>query len=454
MLSVITSFLNQELFPFLVHFLNILWQLLKNWWWLVMPFLLWEPLLYLYHYYINERWDKTIKRILLEVKIPKEIVKPIRAMDQVFAGFHAIHDIPTWREKWIEGVFQLSLAFEIVSLEGKIHFFIRTPEIFRQVIESNIYSQYPEAEISVVDDYTKRVPQNIPNREWDLWGVEFINAKDEIYPLKTYRQFEIESEKEEQKKVDPLSDFLEGLSALGPGEQMWLQIIARPVLGRDYPWQEKGRALADKLARRPEKKKPKPALVRFIDSFLTAIADGIQSLFNPEALKRKEAGPSKKEEELIPPEMKLTPGEREVVKAIEEKLAKFGYLCCVRFVYLGKKEVFLKPKVKVVFSFFKELSTENLGGLKPWSKTMTKIKSPVFWFLDDRRLYLRKRRMFRYYTKRWFPLFPRGGKTYILNTEELATLYHFPGATAVPAMGVSRVETKKKGVPTNLPTEV
>jgi len=446
MLSPLVSFFNQEILPFLVNFLKILWPIFENWWWLILPFFLWEPVLYLYHYYINERWDKTIKRILLEVKIPKQIVKPIRAMDQVFAGFHAIHDIPTWREKWIEGVFQLSLSFEIVSIEGKIHFFIRTPEIFRQVIESNIYSQYPEAEISVVDDYTKRVPPNIPNKEWDLWGVEFINAKDEIYPIKTYRQFEIESEKEEQKKVDPLSDFLEGLSALGPGEQMWLQIIAKPVLGRDYPWQEKGRELVDKLAKRPAKKKPKSLPQKVMDFFM----EMIHILATGEEMPKSEP---KEEKELIPPEMKLTPGEREIVSAVEAKLAKFGYLCAIRFVYLGKKEVFLKPRVKIVFSFFKEISTENLGGLKPWSKTMTKIKSPVWWFLDNRRLYLRKRRMFRYYTKRLTPLFPRAGKTFVLNTEELATLYHFPSAEAVSALGVSRIETKKKGVPSNLPTE-
>ncbi|MDP2664141.1 MAG: hypothetical protein Q8P08_01765, partial [bacterium] len=157
--------------------------------------------------------------------------------------------------------------------------------------------------------------------------------------------------------------------------------------------------------------------------------------------------------DIIPPEMKLTPGEREVLRGIEEKLAKFGYDCNIRFIYLGKRDVFFKPTVKTVFGFFKEVSTENMGGLRPTSTTMTKVKSVFFWFFDKRRLYLRKRRMLRYYIKRWAILFPRKGMTYILNTEELATIYHFPGQRVAPAAGVSRVTAKKKGAPAELPVD-
>ena len=61
--------------------------------------------------------------------------------------------------------------------------------------------------------------------------------------------------------------------------------------------------------------------------------------------------------------------------------------------------------------------------------------------------------MFRYFIKRWTPLFPRKGMTYILNTEELATIFHFPGKRVAPAAGVSRVTARKKGAPSGLPVE-
>jgi len=418
-----------------LYILQIIWDTIKTWWWLPLPFLLWGHLKYHYHYFIMERWDSKIKKILLEVRMPKEVAKPIRAMEHVFAGFHGVlHDIPLWREKWIEGVFQHGLTFEIVSIEGKIHFYIRMPESVRSSIESNIYSQYPGAEISLADDYTKKVPQDIPNKDWDIWAVDFINAKDEIYPIKTYKEFEVETERVEEKKIDPLSIFLEGMSTLKSGEQMWLQIRAKPVLGKDNPWQKRGRALADKLARRPEKLKPKSIIQEAIE----IITQG------PPSQKPKD-------KEVFPPEMRLTPGEKEVLAAVEEKLSKYGFDCSIRFVYIAKKDVFFKPRVKAVFSLFKEISTENLGGLKPSSRTMTKKKSIWLWFLDKRRVYLRKRKMFRYYTKRMPPLFPRPGMTFILNTEELATLFHFPSEMTISTLAVSRVDARKKQAPFDLP---
>ncbi len=413
------------------------WEIIKIWWWLPLPFLLFELLKYHYRYFIQERWDSKIKKILIEVKIPKEIIKPIRAMDQVFANFHSLHDMAVPRETWLEGVFQHSLSLEIVSIAGEIHFYIRMPETFRPIVETGIYSQYPDAEISLADDYTKFVPQDIPNKDWDLYAVDFINSKDDIYPLKTYKQFETESEKIEEKRVDPLAGLLESMAALGPGEQFWLQIRAKPVLGKDNPWYQRGRALADKLARRPEKAKPKPIIQEAAEILISGIP----------------AETKKSKEEVFPPEMLLTPGEREVLVGVEEKLSKFGYDCNIRFVYLGKRDVFFRPRIRTFFSFFKEISTQNLGGLRPSSNTMTKVKSVLFWFLDKRRVYLRKRRMFRYYTKRLPPLFPRSGMTFILNTEELATLYHFPGEAVVSTLAIPRVEAKKKEAPPDLPIE-
>jgi len=418
--------------------LHSMGQIIKDWWWILPPFFLWGTFKKLYLFWSNERWDRTVKRILLEIKIPENVLKPIKAMDQVFASFHGIHDIQTWREKWLEGQFQLTLSFEIVSIDGEVHFYIRTPEMFRSFIETNIYSQYPEAEISLVDDYTKKVPQDIPNKDWDLWAVDFINSKDEIYPIKTYPSFEEGKEPLEEKRLDPLAVLLEGMAALNPGEQFWLQIVAKPVMEKDKAWHKKAQELADKLARRPEKEKPRPILSEAADLIISAKIPG-----------------SKKEEEpqFFPPEMKLTPGEREILGAVEMKSSKFGYDCNCRFVYLGKRDVFFKPRTKIGFGFFKEISTENLGGLKPWSQTMTKVKSIWFWYLDNRRLFLRKRRMLRYFSKRWSTLFPRKGSTYILNTEELATLYHFPGRMVAPAVGVTRVGAKKGGAPLNLPIE-
>lgn len=422
---------------FLAPLLSFAWQILKNWWWLLAPFLLFRPLLYQYHYWRMERWNATIPKVLLEIKLPKDVIKPIKAMDTVFAGFHAMHDVVTWREKWIEGQFQLRFSIEIVSDGGDIHFYIRVPVMFRQLVESNIYSQYPEAEISEVEDYTLKVPQDIPNKEWDLWGTNLINTKPDPYPIKTYTKFETEIQPYEEKRIDPLTVLLDGLAGIKPGEQIWIQILAKPVRIEDRNWIQEGLDIINNLVNRPAKPKQK-ALVQEAAEVL---------IFGPTTPSEKE-----KEKEFIPPVMALTPGEREIVAAIEEKISKHGFDCAIRFLYLGKKEVFFKPRARIPYSFFKAVATENLNGFKPFKITLTKVKSPFFWFLDARRLYLRKRKIFRYYQDRLTPLFPRGGGTFILNTEELATLFHFPGRAAAPA-AVSRIEAKKAEPPSGLPVE-
>jgi hypothetical protein len=68
--------------------------------------------------------------------------------------------------------------------------------------------------------------------------------------------------------------------------------------------------------------------------------------------------------------------------------------------------------------------------------------------------------MFRKYKSRINPYFPRQKKhnakkrdTFILNTEEVASIFHFPGQRAAPAPFVERIEAKKGQAPPGLPTE-
>ena len=449
---------------------SILWQIFKVWWWVPLIFILWRPFIFLYVFWRRQRYDATIKRIVLEIKIPKEVLKPIKAMEDVFAGFHAIHDVFVWREKWIEGQFVLNIALEIVSLGGEVHFYIRTPEQFRGIIESNIYAQYPEAEIFEVPDYTKNVPQDIPNKEWELWGTNEINTKPDPYPIKTYKKFELETQTKEEKRIDPLAGLLEGMATLGPGEQMWIQIVAKPIR-EEKEWIKEGLALKDELAGRKEEK-PKSMIREAFDILVTGVPAGYEAKrqmeesvttkgtqLKWETTRQTEReskliiSPKKEEKGGIPAEMKLTPGEREIVLAIEEKISKFGFDCNIRYIYLGKRDAFFRPRARIPFGFFKDVSSEHMGGFKPDKRFLTKSKSVFFWFLDKRILYLKKRRLFRYYCKRWIPFFPRAGGTFVLNTEELATLFHFPGRMVAPAPAVPRVEVKKGEAPPGLPVE-
>jgi hypothetical protein len=316
-------------------------------------------------------------------------------------------------------------------------------------VESSLYSQYPEVEINEVDDYVKYIPQNIPSKDWDLWGSDYKTAKDDHYPIKTYLQFETEHEPLEEKRVDPVAALLEAMAKIKQDEQLWIQIIATPLAKDEgtaklgdpttMSWLKKGEVLRDKLARRPEIKKEKPIIQEAAEILITG-----------------KVGEEEKPQEIIPPEMKLTPGEREIITQVEAKMTKPIFETIIRFIYMGKRDVWFKPNFRLAFSFFTSYTTVNLNMLLPISKTLTKIHkewSLPINYLRSRRHYMRCRKLFRNYTHRVNHSFPKSGETYMLNTEEIASLFHFPGKAVASAPGIARIEAKKGGVPPELPVE-
>ncbi len=418
------------------------WDILKAWYWIFIPFLLVKPFLYLWRWWRRDKWFAGFKFIVLEIKMPKEILKPLRAMEQVFSALWGnIYDPPDWWEEWVDGKMLLSFQMEIVSLGGVPHFFLRIPEKNRNAVESSLYSQYPEAEISVVEDYTKNVPRDIPNKNWKMWGTDYFLIKEDVFPIKTYPKFFEESTQasKEEKRIDPMSTILEGMGKFKQGEQLWIQISACPVTDEDNNFTARGRAIADKLASKPKKAKPKPIIQEAAEALITG-----------------KVAEEKQEQQFFWPEMMLTPGEREVVAEVERKVSQYCFECYVRFIYLAKKEVYFGGAKSIPFGYFAQFDTANLNAIIPWMKTITKVHK--HWFLPwnlfhPRRLFVRKRSLFKHYKERIPPLWPWAGGTYIFNTEELATIFHFPGRGVAPAPFVPRVEAKKGEAPAGLPIE-
>lgn len=420
-----------------IEILSKILSILKNWWWFILPLILYFPLKSLYFWWVNwEVWYKKIKWVLIEIKPPKEILKPFKAMEDIFNQFWAIaYHRPNWKERWCEGeLFTPTSGWfscEIVSIAGEIHFYIRCRDGWRSLIESAIYSQYPDIEISLADDYTRNIPSDIPNKDWDFYGEEHQFLADDPFPIKTYPVFfekAGEKVKTGEEKIDPLHSLLEDLSKLKPEEQFWFQINAEPVLNRDYPWQTRGMEIANKLARRPPKEKPKPLLQEAAEILISG-------------------PPTKPEEkEVFPPEMKLTPGEREFLKSVEDKFAKIGFKTSIRALYLAKRDAWFTPHRYIARTYLSHFI--NLPqGIIHWGETRAK----VHYFLRSRRIYLRKRKLLKNYIARFHPKYPHKPKkgVFILNIEELATIFHFPSKVIVPTLAY--VEAKKAGPPPELP---
>lgn len=439
-----------------------LWQIIKTWWWLPSPIILWFPLKTFYLY--RARWEifyPKIQWMLLEVKPPKEILKPFRAMEDVFSVLWGIYDGPVWREKWCEGEMSPApfwMSWEIVSIGGRIHFYLWIDKATKKLVESTIYSQYPDAEISVVDDYAQQVPQDIPNKDWDVVGEDYCFGRSDPFPILTYSQFFEERPEvtKEEKRLDPLDSLLEELSRVQPGGQVWFQIVTAPILNQDIPWIDESKKITEKLARRPAKPKPKSV----IGEVVSALVTGKTTMTAEEKEKAKEKALRLAVSEEGEREMLITPGERFDLAAVEKKASKRGFLCWIRLVYLFRRDSYVPGFHKVARAYFNHFAVSS-NYLRHWGGTRTRIH---YWF-RKRRLDLRKRKLFKNSVRRFPPLYPRveskpmfpfgwckGKGTMILNTEELATIYHFPAkvGTGVTA-AVAPIEARKGGPPAGLP---
>ncbi len=422
---------------------------LKTWWWLVLPIILYFPAKFLYKWWLVwEVWYKELNWIILEIIPPSEVEKPFKAMEDVFTTLWPMYDGPVWREVWCEGEFEKGpfwFSFEIVSIGGKVHFYLRLLDNFRNMAEGIIQTHYPDAEIFEVEDYTKNVPQNLPNDEYDFYGEDYVLVNDYAYPIKTYKYFEPAAPEavEGEKKVDPIHNLLETMVKLKKDEQFWLQITPIPITEKEVPWVAHGRELADKLARREAKAKEKSISGELFNLLATG----------------KPPFEEKKEElrELIPPEMKLTPGERETLKDVEDKITGYGFNTFIRGIYIYKRGCNIPFHSKIARNY---LSSHFFK--KNFLLYSNRTRTKVHHFFRRRRIYQRKRSMFEKYLKRFPSSYPKmiktgkGNKsdlTTILNSEELATIFHFPTKASILPPGVPRVFAKKRGAPPGIPTE-
>ncbi len=351
---------------------------------------------------------------LLEIKIPRDVAKSPQAMEIVLQALHQ-HGSGHWYDRWWKGRVTHWFSLEIVSVEGSIYFFIRTQKGYRPIVEAQIYSQYPQAEISIVDDYTRYMEKYTRSNEWSMFGGEFELTKDDAYPIKTYVDYGLDkaSSMDEEQKIDPITVMLEQMGSLRPGEQLWLQMIVKkheskitrggkPLKAGEFA--AAGKALIEKLMKKEDKE------------------------FNP---------------------LRLTRSEQNVIEAVERNLAKQAFDVGMRGIYLAQKDAFNPSRIAMLLGLFRQFGSNDLNGFKP-----TRLTGTDYPWQDSfkTKVETMKEHLFRAYVDRGFFYEPynHGRVPFVLTTEELATLFHFPGRVSeTPTF--ARIEAKKSEPPANLP---
>lgn len=400
---------------------SLIGSFLADFWWVFLTLLLIFVFKDLRAFYKKQKERREKSWSLMEVVPPPEINKTPRAMEQIFAALAEIED------NWA--------SFEIVGRAGATRFFIRIPEDYHNLIESAIYAQYPEAEITPIpeaESYTTQFPVDLPDNNYDVWGTELTLKHADGYPIKTYPEFKEGSKEEEEEVIDPIAGITEIMSKLEKFEAIWLQILVKPADNKK--WNKEAQELIDEVMGKKEKEE---GLFGWLIPWVAPVGEFIRNLFKglfepPEWSNFEEKEGEKKE------------GTRtKAVEQIENKMAKISFHAAIRFVYIDRWESFTKSNISGVMGAFRQFNTNDLNALEENKSVKTKTEG----LLKDRRLESRKKRIFSNYLTRDFP-----ETTSIFNTEELATLYHFPAAS-VKSPRLKRVPVRKTGPPPDLPVQ-
>jgi len=337
-------------------------------------------------------WLRSQKFTTLRIDVPRNNEKTPLAAEQMFASIHGIYSESS--------LYQPMIGFEIVAKDKFIQFYVHTPVHLKDFVEGQIYAQYPTVEINEVDDYS----EGIKNTNVNYATAELALTKPDVYPIKCFDSFE----------VDPLSGITSVMSKLEGQEQVWFQILIRPM---GDEWQEKGNSIisAVRAGKKPGGGALLSTIIKHVVEFFGMF---VRQAINPsEEIVGKESAS----------EVKLPSTVDEALSGIEKKIVKLGFETKIRMLCLAKDAISASVKCKAVGAAFKQFNTTNLNGFK-----ISDVKTNNFedWHIFTRRA------------------FEDEGN--ILNISELASVYHLPHKS-VETPNIVWSGAKKGEPPANLP---
>ncbi len=290
-------------------------------------------------------------------------------------------------------------SLEMVLKSGLINFYVGVPENNINFFEERIHAIYPHAEIELIDDYNIFTPSGVTLGESLRFKESFI------FPLKTYKKLE----------MDPLDSILNSMSKISSEDSVVIQIIARSA---NKGWHKISRKFTKSISKGKNLKEAK-------------ISSGLESSWNTffyyigqffDSFKNKE---EKQTEQHQP----LSQMETEMIKTIEEKNSKAGLDVNIRIVVNSQNEIIAKTYLDNIRNSFSQYNLYQYGN------QLERARQNKDDLISDF-------------------IYRRFNESYkmILNTEELASIYHMP-LTTTETPNVAWLESKRSGAPSNIPLD-
>ncbi|MGC9048804.1 MAG: type IV secretory system conjugative DNA transfer family protein [Patescibacteria group bacterium] len=350
------------------------------------------------------RTSAAFQKVVLLITVPKESIgeeaqkKSIKELlsptETFFDNIGGLRAQRGWRSSLVGRTDHFS--FEIVTgKDGVISFYVTIPKYLQQFVEQQIHAQYPSAQIDEVEDYNIFSPQCVIESA-------YLKLRNHwMFPIKTYLHLE---------GADPLNAIINSLSKIEQGDAAAIQIVARSARGE---WHQVGARVASEVQ---QGKKLKEVMGK------KGTLSGLLEIFSP-----KTESKEKKEKERP---YQLSPMEQEIVKSLEEKSSKAGLDVNLRILVVAKNKEKAKNYLQNIVNAFAQYTGYEYGnGFKP---VMTGHSSKII----------------RDFIYRNFD----EGKGFILNTEEMTSIFHLPLPTT-ETPNIRWLLAKKAPAPVNIPTE-
>ena len=332
-----------------------------------------------------------VESVLLVLEIPRTNDKQELAAEQLFASLHGI--LRDNKELRLSGGHQEHISFEIASVNGQIRFYVWVSKTLQSFVEGQIYSQYPTVQIHQADeDYTEH------ERDHEVaYSTELTLTTDEFLPIRTFQNFE----------VDPLAGITGTLAKLETtGEELWIQVLVRPI---PDDWQNAADRYINSI------KNGRMFSLPGFGGSMQWLIGVLGALWQP-----PEQGANQSTA------VELSDRDKTRISEAEKKATKLGYEVKIRLVYMGESQTNAKLRMQALVGTFKQFNSTNLNGFHAVKGAFGKE------FIDK-------------YRKRSFI-----GDGFILNIEELASVFHLPH-TNVETPNIVWASSKTAEPPSKLP---
>ncbi len=296
---------------------------------------------------------------------------------------------------------QRHLSFEIVASNGLIKYYAMVPAVLTETVKQAVISAYPSARLEEVEPdsiFAKDVTTD------QIAGGELSLKKEFVYPISTY----------EDSQRDASLAILNAMAVTKENEGLALQILLRPT---DGSWTKVSEERVQNLKKG---RKTHNGGAKILYEFGYILKDLSVAFWHPP-----------EEHEGLGDAEQLSNLKQEEIAAIEKKTKSPGFEVLIRVIASSRDKGRSEAMLSGLVAAFSQFDSQNYNGFK--YDGLKDAKKLAVNFV--------------------FRFFPRKSRTNILNSVELASIFHLPAQNAIPTSQVERQATKQVEGPAKLVTE-